>query len=145
MKWRPISELSDEQRDGRWVIFARETYDIESEGYSVNAKHICEFQFLNGRWRDECLSAWSDVPQSIPDFCDYFLSEPLPDLPKPQKMEWRKFEDEMPQGFPVIILLENKDIFSKRILIIENACALEKLRFSGQLNFWMPIIPPEGE
>ncbi len=139
MKWRPISELSDEQRDGRlWVFAWRDNGAEDIEEVVLKFKdNYWQYSTNEVEWRCEFGEL---VPISHNGF---FLSEPLPDLPKPQKMEWRRFEDEIPEEFPVIILLENKDIFSKRILIIENACALEKLRFSGQLNFWTPIIPPE--
>ena len=131
MKWRPISELSDEQRDGRWVLFAK-----VSE-FSCVYKEIQELCWARGSggmvgWFNE-----NDILQFTNDEIntyDYFLSEPLPDLPKPQKMEWRKFEDEMPEEDQLILVhhLDDKT-FYKSFGKCDNKA----------YTYWMPIIPPE--
>lgn len=129
MKWIPISELSDEQRDGRLWLFAEDNKDQWR-----HAKY-----FKDGVWR---------IPDGRPFYqgksiqADYFLSEPLPDLPKPQKMEWRKFEDEMPEEESnILIMFDNKKYmvytnFDSRVLSIAGP---------EKAEYWMPIIPPEGE
>jgi hypothetical protein len=123
MKWRPISELSDEQRDGRWWLFLYSDFSgIEERRFNKEAPD---------NW--ETMSDWS----YLPDY-GYFLSEPLPDFPKPQKMEWRKFEDEMPEDGSEII------IWSKHLgLIHYHSCNKNYPYEVG--SSWMPIIPPEDE
>jgi hypothetical protein len=127
MKWRPISELSDKQRDGRGWVFKK------LDQSNLIAK------WVNNSWAyddDDDTSCYTQADQY-----DYFLSEPLPDLPKPQKMEWRKFEDEMPEEESnILIMFDNKKYmvytnFDSRVLSIAGP---------EKAEYWMPIIPPEG-
>lgn len=132
MKWRPISELSDEQRDGRWWVFTTG----EPQEPTTTACKFCHYE----GWRDD-IGEEPYLKNGIPNY-NYFLSEPLPDFPKPQKMEWRKFEDEMPEEESnILIMFDNKKYmvytnFDSRVLSIAGP---------EKAEYWMPIIPPEDE
>lgn len=141
MKWRPISELSNEQRDGRWWVFGSFNWTTElkrDENISFTAKCINEYRYCQGfcSWindEGELLEDVHDIPHG-----DFFLSEPLPDLPKPQKMEWRRLEEEWPLNFPIICRLLNREN-----ILIEETYTFEANR--KIISYWMPIMPPENE
>ena len=142
MKWRPISELSDEQRDGRWWLFARQAADIvvgEENLYIRTAMYLPDhFKWLG----------WDGEERDVQAFFSHFSSESVAALPKPQKMEWRTFDDEMPSdcsyillaikrasGYEVLSGILNEDTFFCRGVAIKISPSL----------VWMPIVPPEGE
>ena len=133
MKWRPISELSDEQRDGRvWMIKYKDSF-IDG---------LCTF--YRGTW----ISAAHGQKKTLKDAfiidmeeVEFFLSEPIPELPKPQKMEWRRFEDERPPtGVKLLCIGEKGTVATWKV----NEFAIESLQSHGYTH-WMPIVPPEGE
>ena len=145
MKWRPISELSDEQRDGRWWGFS----DAQSEkinlscGLSINTCYsITWLRFCPSSdgykqaWLCEDMSAWCEdlIPEK-----KYFLSEPLPEFPKPQKMEWRKFNEVSPCQDQLILVSEN---VGSRPFVVTFCDGLTNYKTHW---YWMPIVPPEGE
>ena len=152
MKWRPISELSDEQRDGRWWTFGGFNWTKEekrNENVSFTAKCINEYRYCKGfcSWindEGELLDDTTSVP-----YGDFFLSEPLLDFPKLQKMEWRKFRDEWPE--------EGQEVFvfggSADVCVCEGDLLIQRCTFRDRPDeyprnadcHWMPIIPPEGE
>jgi hypothetical protein len=143
MKWRPISELSDEQKDGRWWTFAGEFYNEikKIEGERFCGKDLEQYRYCNVE------KSWmSDEGSCIDaaDICEtHFLSEPLPDFPKPQKMEWRRFGDELPQDETEILVYVPEGcrrggftaMYSRRLNVIDHEDHWS----------WMPIIPPEDE
>jgi hypothetical protein len=109
------------------------------EGPRFSGKDLEQYRYCKEK---EC---WMDYNGSDVDsqyICEsHFLSEPLPDFPKPMKMEWRKFEDEMPEEESnILIMFDNKKYmvytnFDSRVLSIAGP---------EEARYWMPIIPPEG-
>lgn len=145
MKWRPIGELSDEQRDGKSWLFARKD-DLLFDLFGVSGEPM-RWSKEDGDWLN---SAGCSYTKGIHENFSHFLFEPLPDLPKPLKMEWRRFEDEAPQNGQIcLIFLVNRYVTS----VYANGNFLELpcydgaffLEGKGNINYWMPIAPPEGE
>lgn len=138
MKWRPISELSDEQRDGRWWLFAWH----DNEGHEEVL-----LRFEDTYWVRCNRSQWSDDgedPKTSPisDTKGFFCSEPVPDFPKPMKMEWRRFEDnEVPLGYDILLRTEDGTIHRITYGCVEFATS--KRLCGNKKTHWMPIIPPE--
>ena len=161
MKWRPISELSDEQRDGRWWVFGSFNWTTElkrDENISFTAKCINEYRYCQGfcSWindEGELLEDGVDIPHG-----DFFLSEPLPDLPKPLKMEWRRLRDEWPSNGELVFVYRTNPESNERhpevcVCEGENLCHYDSGAYGGLVRkysksfvgHWMPIIPPEKE
>lgn len=136
MKWRPISELSDEQKDGRWWLFGSQNKPLEN-AYYENCRYCSKIKRWVNESLDDCYQG-EDDKDGIPTH-DFFLSEPLPNLPKPMKMEWRRFDEEAPEESQDILVCEAKTGTIFRVKFCD-----------GLTNYkthwkWMPIIPPEGE
>ncbi|MEY4332754.1 MAG: hypothetical protein RLZZ196_1492 [Bacteroidota bacterium] len=129
MKWRQISELGDEQKDGRWWIFS---IGKEFEPTTTAIK------FLENEWVDDLFDCVCIDEKGIPKY-KYFLSEPLPDFPKPLKMEWRKFNEVSPCQDQLILVSEN---VGSRPFVVTFCDGLTNYKTHW---YWMPIVPPEGE
>ena len=133
MKWRPISELSDEQRDGRWWLFGSKNDPLTSL-YSNQYKYLEKEGWANV----DCVK--DDVGTDGLPWHDYFLDQPLPDLPEPMKMEWRRFDDEMPPTNIQIIVFHKDD---NRCYTADPGVYMNEAK--DTYTHWMPIIPPENK
>jgi len=142
MKWRPISELSDEQRDGRWRLFLF----LDKDECPIFKSLMCHY----GRWRDRDDNPIEKLKVT------HFFSHPLPDLPKPLKMEWRRFEDELPSVGQEIVtssmmshfeggIVSNRRTYNSIGVDSEYLIFIKKYKINTHNCFWMPIVPPEDE
>ena len=148
MKWRPISELSHYDNSGKWVLFA----------FKTTARfHIEEYRLRIG-WHEEDegeVFGWFNDANNfisidnIHSCFSHFLSESLPAMRMPMRMEWRKFEDEWPEeGQEVFVFGNSADVcVCKGDLLIQ--CGADKdMPDEYPRNsdcHWMPIIPPEDK
>ena len=82
MKWRPISELGEKQKDGRPYLFICDGDNSEASTLFFNGK---DFENI------ECGVLLTPEDKENPDrdyyWFDYFLDEPLPDKPYKAKRE----------------------------------------------------------
>lgn len=128
MKWRPIKELSDEQRDGRWWTFSSINSPLTNNYVRQYRYHSKDTGWMNEDGEFLYALGYDDV------YLDFFLSEPLPDLPKPLKMEWIRFEDETPNATETILCIDEYNV--PNVLDAHDP----KIK---QYTHWMPIISPE--